>query len=217
MLNNDAIKLTPSEIELLKANPGAENVLFGNLTRKLENGSSTTISLLQRALQAAFLANEDAGLLEYQVVQNSSFFGLRSTTRLAVHAKEYRHCWPSPSLEAQIVHLVERLSRDDRPLTITTLVLGWLGGVASMHFQTALTWIYDALAERGWVRCELEERLNLFCLTRYVIPENTSRLVKGLTNSNGNSTSVSAFITAQNKEILSREVGRALTSMHPAP
>jgi hypothetical protein len=47
-----------------------------------------------------------------------------------------------------------------------------------MHFQAALRWVYEALADRGWVHRKTEQRLNLFRLVSYEIPARTKKILQ---------------------------------------
>jgi hypothetical protein len=214
MLQNQAIPLTPSEVELLRECPDSGSVLFGNLTRTLERGKYFSNSIIEHVLRAAFHANVEAGVFEYQVLSARSIFGIRLRPRLAISKNGVQHTWPDPSLEARLVQLMDELPQDAGPVPIATLVTTWLGVSAIAYIQNALTWIYDGLVERGWVRREPEQRLDLFRLTRYVIPEETYQLAQDCTNLPGSFEAYSGFAPSKvNERILRREFIRALRGL----
>ncbi len=172
------LELTPSEVELLRASAGTQIVLFGNLTRKLTDEGYLSLPVLERIFIKALEANQAAGNLVCQVQNGRSLFGINHGRQVVIRANGGQYAWPVPSLEATIASLVRSLSSGTEMVTITELVHAWFRESTIRHLQASLRWVYDALADRGWVRRGLEQRLELFGIPYYEIPGGTRRLVE---------------------------------------
>ena len=85
--------LTPSEI-----------ILLG------EKDSGPRKFHITRMLAAAFIANARVGTVRFQLHHRKSILGLRSTSDLLVVPSGRSIEWPSPSLEAEIISIANRLS-----------------------------------------------------------------------------------------------------------
>ncbi|MGD2058826.1 MAG: hypothetical protein PVI04_08845, partial [Anaerolineales bacterium] len=137
---DSAIGLTPSEIELLAASANNQPILFGNLTRKLTDETSSLLPMLEHAFLTALQANEQEGNFFCQLQTGRSLFGIGSRSRVVIHVNGSMHAWPEPSLEASLTTLVQRLCDVEDTLTIAELIRSWLGDAAVDHLQAGLRW-----------------------------------------------------------------------------
>jgi hypothetical protein len=174
-----SLKLTPSEVELLRTNNGPDSILFGHLTRKLTDESCSMLPVLERLFMKALEANQAVGNFIFQIQEGRPKFGVRSKKRLFVRVNGSQYTWPAPSLEASLNSLVRSLSTDEGMLPVSDLLKAWFAERAITHFQSGVRWVYEALADRGWVQKREEQRLNLFSLTSYEIPAITKGLLEG--------------------------------------
>lgn len=163
-------RITPSEIELLAANNGRSEFIVGHITSRLSPDFKFSCSCLEEIFCKALAANASAGLLEFELEPARSFLVFKRPSRLMVRRNGSQQGWPEPSLEADLVRFVEQVSPGAECVRLAEVVRRWLAFAAIEHLQSALIWFYDALTARGCVRKEQEQRLDLFRLTRYVVP-----------------------------------------------
>lgn len=211
MPQGSARNLTPSEIELLNTLSGEGEALFGQLTYVLNQGEKGFIPMLERLLSAAIDANRDKGVLRVEFRPRGSLFGLRKRHRLAISANGSMHRWPTPSLEASLAEVLRSSFPLQVQMTIADLVRVWYQKGAFAHLQAAIRWVYDALAERGLVERHIERRLELFRLTRYVLPEGVSDVAARLAYESDEASSNSKAIPDDEiEELLQWELEREL-------
>ena len=170
--------LTPSDLVFLKAMPRWNRELNGDPQVEVESPPKETI---EKALAAAILANEEAGVLRLDVVEEKVqrqkvFFGLfTSTTTTPSYLQAVRvgkgSRWPSESLENGLTSSGK----------VSDSLFGWIGA-DSTDPRTAMTRrTMDRMARRRLLDEEVVRKrvLRLFTMTsdHYVLPERTSALI----------------------------------------
>ena len=164
------VELTPSDLACLRRLPWSDQELNRVLRVQVSN---LLDKIITEAVAAAFLANEEAGVIRLEVTQKKVFFELFTQTTLRVVRTGNAARWPGGSLEASL----------DGDGTVSDIIYRWLGE----DYPNPWAWVMECFLTR-MVSAEVldveavEKRvLKLFTVTseHYVLPNGTSPLLMG--------------------------------------
>lgn len=128
--------------------------------------------------RAAFIANEEVGAISMEVHDRKLFFGLKTISELLVVPREGVVEWPSPSLEAHIIPIAERLSYL-REYTVSRIVHEWMETNSKNPWDSASIRIREQLVTRGLLE-KIEDKdffIPKFGPVRFSTPPSTLDLV----------------------------------------
>jgi hypothetical protein len=173
MIDNAAASLAPSEVILLHADEFAPAA--GAIDAKMDllhkEGKAQAKGLGRSLLLAAFLANEQAGVLRLEVRAKKALFGLRTVQALYADPTGQQVQWPDWSLEARIAQLVQGGSRE-----VSELVYVLLGKDAKSYYNLTPDLTQQGLAARGLLVAETTTHAKIIKTTRLRMPESTGHL-----------------------------------------
>ena len=170
--------LTPSEVVFLNGEQFAEKVKLGNVDLLHSDQKVSLAQLGGTILAAAILACEQAGAFRLEVRERKATLGLRKVRDLFAVPGKPRENLPEHSLEATFADLAIYLAQKNKN-DIYTMLYTWLRQDVMSPWNTALELVKAGMAERGLLEATEEKKLKLFKVTRYSLPEQTARLVKG--------------------------------------
>ena len=170
--------LTPSEVVFLNGEQFAEKVKLGNVDLIHSDEKVSIAQLGQAILAAAILACEQAGAFHLEVRERKATLGLRKVRELFTVPAKPNENLPEHSLEATFSDLATYLAQKDKN-DIYNVLYTWLRQDAMSPWNTALELVKAGMAKRGLLDATEEKKLKLFKVTRYSLPEQTARLVKG--------------------------------------
>lgn len=170
--------LTPSEVVFLNGEQFAEKVKLGNVDLIHSDQKVSLAQLGGAILVTAILACEQAGAFRLEVRERKATLGLRKVRELFAVPGKPRENLPEHSLEATFAELAIYLEQKNKN-DIYTMLYTWLRQDAMSPWNTALELVKAGMALRGLLDATEEKKLKLFKVTRYSLPEQTARLVKG--------------------------------------
>jgi hypothetical protein len=168
-------QLAPSELVLLNGERFAKKRVWWGGVELLHTKTKVSSKEIGLAiLEAAFLANEEAGAIRLEVGQKKTFFGLFQVTTLFAVPSENAPKWPAHSLESY-VHQHTSQGRAD----VSTIIYRWLGHDSFSPWNSAVNLIKKGMAQRGMLE-EIKEkkRLKFFTATHYMLLRRTERLAR---------------------------------------
>ena len=164
--------LTPSELVLLNGERFAKKVMLGNVSLLHSDASVSAAQLAQSMIAAAFLANEKAGAIRLDKHKKKALLGLRKVEVLYAFPGE-KISWPTPSLEAEILSILDRSLQDEEWGDISNIIYAWLREDSASPWTSAVTMVQAAMASRGMLEKIEEKKLKIFTAVHYELPEST--------------------------------------------
>jgi len=156
--------LIPSELVYFNAEKFASSKGVFNKVNLLHTDVQVNkVELVQHLLAAAFLANEQAGLMRLELRQKKVLFGLGSKTALFADPTGKPPQWGGPCLETDLLQAAGRASNSE----VDTLVVVWLGHDVSDPYQEVIGRLKAHLAERGLLDMQEERKLKIFVSRSY--------------------------------------------------
>jgi len=170
--------LTPSEVVFLNGEMFAKKVMIGNVDLLHSDEKVSIAQLGQAMLTTAILACDAAGAFRLNVQDTKALLGLRKVRKLFAVPASPRENLPEHSLEATLFHQASRLAPQGKN-DIYNMIYAWLRQDSTSPWNTAMERIKAGMAERGILDATKEKKLKIFSITRYTLPEQTARLLKG--------------------------------------
>lgn len=124
------------------------------------------IELVQHLLAAAFLANEQAGLMRLELRQKKVLFGLGSKAALFADPTGNPSLWEGPCLEASLLEAAGRSANSE----VASIVSAWLGSDFSDPYVEVIDRLKVKMAERGLLDMQEERKLKIFVTRSFSLP-----------------------------------------------
>lgn len=124
------------------------------------------VELAQHMLAAAFLANEQAGLMRLELRQKKVLFGLSSKTTLFADPTGQPPRWPGDCLEADLLAAAGRAANSE----VGSIVSAWLGRNYSDPYDEVFGRAKMYLAGRGLLDMQEERKLKIFVSRSFSLP-----------------------------------------------
>jgi hypothetical protein len=170
--------LTPSEVVFLNGELFAKKAMLGNVDLLHSDEKVSLAQLGSTIVAAAILGCEQAGAFHLEVRERKATLGLRKVRELFAVPAKPRENLPEGSLEAEFADLATYLLQKDKN-DVYTMLYTWLRQDAMSPWNTALELVKAGMAQRSLLDATEEKKLKLFKVTRYSLPERTTRLAKG--------------------------------------
>lgn len=172
-----ASALIPSELVYFNAEKFASSKGVFNKTGLMHTDVQVNrVELAQHLLAAAFLANEQAGLMRLELRQKKVLFGLGSKTALFADPTGQPPRWEGPCLETDLLAAAGRAANSE----VESIVSAWLARDYSDPYDEIFSRVKMNLSGRGLLDMQEERKLKIFVSRSFSLP-----------------TEVRAFIAAQ--------------------
>jgi hypothetical protein len=172
--------LTPSELVYFNGDKFVKNGMLGDSHTLIHNGSKVSINnLTPIMLLAAFLGNEDKGILRIQMETEKALFGLLTNRFARVILLDVKNEWPDNTLESLIYQkadsLIQKAKNEPSYFVKGNTVPVWL--IVREFFSENIFWPHreiismslHALNERGIILSKAKNE--------YIPAPNTAQIV----------------------------------------
>ncbi len=178
MSDSDAF-LTPSELVYLNGEKFAQKAgLFNKVKLMHTDLSVDVVQLVQAAVAAAFLANEQAGVLRLELRAKKALFGLTSVQALYAEPCGAPHPWPADTLEAAFPPYAERFKAEKNTNEIYSILYAWMREDRMSPFDEVVNRIQYGLGSRMLLGMREEKKLKIFTVRSYSLPDSTRALAQ---------------------------------------
>lgn len=162
-----ASTLIPSELVYFNAEKLVSSKGVFNKTGLLHTDMQVNrVELAQHMLAAAFLANEQAGLMRLELRQKKGLFGLGSKTALFADPTGQPPRWEGPCLEADLLAAAGRAANSE----VESIVAAWLARDYSDPYDELFSRVKMNLAGRGLLDMQEERKLKIFVSRSFSLP-----------------------------------------------
>lgn len=162
-----AQSLIPSEMVYFNAEKLVSTKgVFNKISLMHTDVQVNRVELAQHLLAAAFLANEQAGLMRLELRQKKVMFGLSSKTALFADPTGQPPRWEGPCLEADLLAAAGRAANSE----VESIVSAWLGRDYSDPYDEVFLRVKMNLAGRGLLDMQEERKLKIFVSRSFSLP-----------------------------------------------
>ncbi len=162
-----AQSLIPSELVYFNAEKLVSTKgVFNKISLMHTDVQVNRVELAQHLLAAAFLANEQAGLMRLELRQKKVMFGLSSKTALFADPTGQPPRWEGPCLEADLLAAAGRAANSE----VESIVSAWLGRDYSDPYDEVFLRVKMNLAGRGLLDMQEERKLKIFVSRSFSLP-----------------------------------------------
>lgn len=162
-----AQSLIPSELVYFNAEKLVSTKgVFNKISLMHTDVQVNRVELAQHLLAAAFLANEQAGLMRLELRPKKVLFGLSSKTALFADPTGQPPRWEGPCVEADLLEAAGRAANSE----VDTIVSTWLGRDFSDPYDEIFGRLKMNLAGRGLLDMQEERKLKLFVSRSFSLP-----------------------------------------------
>ncbi len=173
--------LTASELIYLNGEKFAQKAgLFNKVKLMHTDLSVDVVQLVQMAVAAALLANEQAGTLRLELRSKKALFGLTSVQTLYAEPCGVRHSWPADSLEAVFPPYAERFKAEKNTNEVYSILYAWLAEDCMSPFDEVVNRIQYGLGARMLLGMREEKKLKIFTVRSYTLPDSTRALAQSI-------------------------------------
>ncbi len=171
--------LTPSELVYLNGEKFAQKAGVFNKAELMHIDLSVDmIQLVQMAIAAAFLANEQAGTLRLEQRTKKALFGLTSVQALYAEPCGVQQPWPKNTLEAAFPPLAERFKGEKNTNEVYSILYAWMGADRMSPYDEVIESIRYGLGFRNLLEVHKEKKLKIFTVESYTLPDSTRALAQ---------------------------------------
>ncbi len=172
-------KLTPSELVYLNGEKFAQKAgVFNKIKLMHMDLSVNDAQLVQMAVAAAFLANEQAGTVRLELRSKKALFGLTSVQALYAEPCGVQHAWPENTLEAFFPAYAERFKVEKNTNEVYTILYAWMQEDCMSPFGEVISRIQYGLGARSLLGMREEKKLKIFTVHSYTLPDSTRALAQ---------------------------------------
>lgn len=169
-----AQSLIPSEMVYFNAEKLVSTKgVFNKISLMHTDVQVNRVELAQHLLAAAFLANEQAGLMRLELRQKKVMFGLSSKTALFADPTGQPPRWEGPCLEADLLAAAGRAANSE----VESIVSAWLGRDYSDPYDEVFLRVKMNLAGRGLLDMQEERKLKIFVSRSFSLPTETRAFI----------------------------------------
>lgn len=162
-----ASALIPSELVYFNAEKLVSTKGVFNKTGLLHTDVQVNrVELTQHLLAAAFLANEQTGLMRLELRQKKVLFGLSSKTALFADPTGQPPRWEGPCLEADLLAAAGHAANSE----VESIVSAWLASDYSDPYDEVFLRLKKRLSERGLLDMQEERKLKIFVSRNFSLP-----------------------------------------------
>jgi hypothetical protein len=159
--------LIPSELVYFNAEKYASSKgVFNKVSLMHSDLQVNKVELVQYLLAAAFLANEQAGLMRLEMRQKKVLFGLVPKTALYADLTGHTANWEGPCLEADLLDASGSAANSE----VVSIVSFWLRHDYSDPYDEVLGRLKNNLVNRGLLDMHEERKLKIFISRNYSLP-----------------------------------------------
>ncbi len=171
--------LTPSELVYLNGEKFAQKAGVFNKTQLMHvNLGVNMIQLVQMAVAAAFLANEQAGSLRLELRGKKALFGLTTVQALYAEPCGLLRQWPAETLEAVLPTYAERFKAEKNTNEVYAILYAWMGEDCMSPYGEVINRIQYGLGARMLLGMREEKKLKIFTVRSYTLPDATRALAQ---------------------------------------
>ncbi len=171
--------LTPSELVYLHGDKFAQKAgVFNKIKLMHVDLSVNDAQLVQMAVAAAFLANEQAGVVRLELRSKKALFGLASVQALYAEPCGVQHRWPEQTLEALFPTYAERFKAEKNTNEVYSILYAWMKEDCMSPFDEVISRIQYGLGARNLLGMREEKKLKIFTVHSYTLPDSTRTLAQ---------------------------------------
>lgn len=173
-MTDQARSLLPSELVYFNAEKFASTKgVFNKISLLHSDAQVNRVELAQHLLAAAFLANEQAGLMRLELRQKKVLFGLSSKAALYADLTGQPPRWTGACLEADMLAAAGRAANSE----VGSIVSAWLGRDFSDPYDELFSRVKMNLAERGLLGMQEERKFKIFVSRSFSLPTETREFI----------------------------------------